>query len=45
MEILFEFYFRIIVLIAYFSVAYIVTKIFLSTKVGKKINKKLWGGK
>lgn len=45
MEILLELYFRLVILIAYFGVAYIATKLFLATKVGKKLNKKLFGGR
>lgn len=45
MEILIELYTRLLILIGYLSVAYIATKIFLASKIGKKLNKKLWGGK
>ena len=45
MEILFELYFRLAVLASYLGIAYIATKIFLASKIGKKLNKKLFGGR
>lgn len=45
MEILIELYTRLLILTGYIGVAYIATKIFLASKIGKKLNKKLFGGR
>lgn len=45
MEILIQFYISIMWLALYGCLAYIATKIFLASKIGKKLNKKLFGGR
>lgn len=44
MEILIQFYISIMWLALYGFMAYVATKLFLASKIGKKINKKLFGG-